>query len=73
MFSLPVLEARGATKICAGLSGILGVTYYHEKIGRKEITSCFLHVLRCLEQTVLLKSLYFPLAGGGGIKRKPEF
>ena len=48
-------------KIRTGLSGILGVTYYHEKLAGRKSLLVFCMCLCNLEHTVLLKSLYFSL------------
>ena len=53
------IRSQRSCKLCAGLSGNLGVTSYHEKLAGSKSVLVFCVFLRNLEHTVLLKSLYF--------------
>lgn len=63
------IGSQRSYKIWTGLSGILGVTYYHEKLAGRKSLLVFCVCLCNLEHTVLLKSLYFSLVR----KKKSNF
>ena len=67
------ISSQRSCKICAGLSGNLGVTSYHEKLAGSKSLLVFCVFLRNLEHTVLLKSLLFPLLGEKKIRLEPYF
>lgn len=67
------IGSQRSYKIWTGLSGILGVTYYHEKLAGRKSLLVFCVCLCNLEHTVLLKSLYFSLVRKKKIKLQPYF